>query len=186
MALLFKPMCRALSPPPKPTSKSSLMAARASFSKVQSHRKLPILLFDVMDTLVRDPFYEDIPAFFRMPMKELLEAKHPTAWVEFEKGLINETELTKKFFKDGRHFDLEGKRKPEADSYKEVLHHLGVEPSSCVFIDDRIANVEAAQNAGMVGIHFKNAVSLGERLSSLGINTSCETNRTTGDDESIV
>ncbi|KAK1289732.1 hypothetical protein QJS10_CPB18g00456 [Acorus calamus] len=223
------------------------MAARASVSKVQSHRKLPILLFDVMDTLVRDPFYQDIPAFFRMPMKELLETKHPTAWVEFEKGLINETELTKKFFKDGRHFDLEGlkdcmrkgyyyidgiepllhnlkqnsyemhaftnyptwylmieeklrlsdylswtfcsctigKRKPEADSYQEVLHHLGVEPSSCVFIDDRIANVEAARNAGMVGIHFKNAVSLRERLSSMGINTSCETNRTTGDDESI-
>lgn len=27
-------------------------------------RKLPVLLFDVMDTIVRDPFYEDIPAFF--------------------------------------------------------------------------------------------------------------------------
>lgn len=27
-------------------------------------RKLPILLFDVMDTIVRDPFYHDIPAFF--------------------------------------------------------------------------------------------------------------------------
>lgn len=28
-------------------------------------RKLPVLLFDVMDTLVRDPFYHDVPAFFR-------------------------------------------------------------------------------------------------------------------------
>lgn len=27
-------------------------------------RKLPILLFDIMDTVVRDPFYHDIPAFF--------------------------------------------------------------------------------------------------------------------------
>lgn len=30
-----------------------------------SRRKLPIFLFDVMDTLVRDPFYENVPAFFR-------------------------------------------------------------------------------------------------------------------------
>lgn len=28
-------------------------------------RKLPILLFDIMDTIVRDPFYHDVPAFFR-------------------------------------------------------------------------------------------------------------------------
>lgn len=27
---------------------------------------------------------------FRMSLKELLECKHPTAWIEFEKGLINE------------------------------------------------------------------------------------------------
>lgn len=25
-----------------------------------------------------------------MPMKELLEIKHPTVWIEFEKGLIDE------------------------------------------------------------------------------------------------
>lgn len=28
-----------------------------------------------------------------MPMEELLECKHPTAWIEFEKGLINEVYL---------------------------------------------------------------------------------------------
>ncbi|GMG99905.1 hypothetical protein Nepgr_001745 [Nepenthes gracilis] len=27
-------------------------------------RKLPVLLFDVMDTIVQDPLYKDIPAFF--------------------------------------------------------------------------------------------------------------------------
>ncbi|KAJ0256742.1 Flavin mononucleotide hydrolase 1 [Hirschfeldia incana] len=59
---------------------------RASVSYDAPKRKLPVLLFDVMDTIVRDPFYQDIPAFFRMPMKELLE----------------------KFFIDKREFDLEG------------------------------------------------------------------------------
>ena len=30
-------------------------------------QNLPILLFDIMDTIVRDPFYHDVPAFFRYP-----------------------------------------------------------------------------------------------------------------------
>ncbi|XP_013590433.1 PREDICTED: uncharacterized protein LOC106298842 [Brassica oleracea var. oleracea] len=81
---------------------------RASVSYDAPKRKLPVLLFDVMDTIVRDPFYQDIPAFFGMPMKVLLECKHPTAWIEFEKGLIDEDELARKFFIDGRDFDLEG------------------------------------------------------------------------------
>nr|GEX83433.1 flavin mononucleotide hydrolase 1, chloroplatic [Tanacetum cinerariifolium] len=42
-----------------------------------------------------------------MSMKELLDCKHPTAWIEFEKGLIDEIELERIFFKDGRKFDLE-------------------------------------------------------------------------------
>ncbi|PNX96404.1 phosphoglycolate phosphatase [Trifolium pratense] len=60
-----------------------------------------------MDTIVRDPFYKDIPAFFQMAFNELIECKHPTAWIEFEKGLIDEVELARIFFKDGRDFDLE-------------------------------------------------------------------------------
>jgi len=58
-----------------------------------NERKLPVLLFDIMDTLVRDPFYQDVPAFFGMPFKELIDVKHPTAWIEFEKGLIDEVKI---------------------------------------------------------------------------------------------
>ena len=34
--------------------------------------------------------------------------KHPTAWVDFEKGDISEDVLVSRFFKDGRSFDSEG------------------------------------------------------------------------------
>ncbi|XP_076953142.1 flavin mononucleotide hydrolase 1, chloroplatic-like isoform X2 [Bidens hawaiensis] len=98
-------ICRSSYSSPKLPTK---MALHASGSSVTSARKLPVLLFDIMDTIVRDPFYHDIPAFFGMSMKELLDCKHPTAWIEFEKGLIDEMELARIFFKDGRHFDLEG------------------------------------------------------------------------------
>ncbi|KFK42385.1 hypothetical protein AALP_AA2G249200 [Arabis alpina] len=80
----------------------------SSAALISPKRKLPILLFDIMDTIVRDPFYHDVPSFFRMPMKELLESKHPMAWIEFEKGLIDEEELERNFFIDGRDFDMEG------------------------------------------------------------------------------
>ncbi|GAB4855836.1 Flavin mononucleotide hydrolase 1, chloroplatic [Ancistrocladus abbreviatus] len=59
---------------------------------------------------------------------------------------------------------ITGKRKPDPEFYVEVLHYLEVQPSSCIFIDDRVKNVEAAMDAGMVGIHFKNAQLLHEDL----------------------
>ncbi|MCD7447278.1 Flavin mononucleotide hydrolase 1, chloroplatic [Datura stramonium] len=206
----------------------------SSASRMVVQRKLPILLFDVMDTIVRDPFYQDVPAFFRMSMKELLECKHPTAWIEFEKGLITEEELTRKFFKDGRSFDMEGlkncmrkaysyiegvegllnslkengyeihaftnypiwyqmiedelklsnylswtfcscvlgKRKPDPDFYLEVVKHLNVKASNCIFVDDRIRNVEAAIELGLKGLQFKNADLLRKDLFLLGVDIS--------------
>ncbi|KAL0298433.1 UNVERIFIED_CONTAM: Flavin mononucleotide hydrolase 1, chloroplatic [Sesamum radiatum] len=48
-------------------SLSNTTAATAVASSVNSSkpsRKLPVLLFDIMDTIVRDPFYHDVPAFF--------------------------------------------------------------------------------------------------------------------------
>ncbi|CAM8888627.1 unnamed protein product [Rhodiola kirilowii] len=214
-----------------PTQRRSSIVAAVNFTSSSKRKKLPVILFDIMDTVVRDPFYQDVPAFFRMPMKELIECKHPTAWIEFEKGLISEVELARKFFKDERHLDLEGlkncmingysyiegveellrdlkhndyeihactnypiwyqliedklrvsnylswtfcscvmgKRKPDPEFYVEVLRHLQVEPADCIFIDDRLNNVEAASKLGIVGIQFKNAHLLRHELSSLGL-----------------
>ncbi len=72
--------------------------------------KRPILLFDVMETLVTEPFFTTMPAFFGVSLDELLETKHPTSWIEFEKGLISEDEYVQTFFRDGRHVDRDGLR----------------------------------------------------------------------------
>ena len=77
-------------------------------TRVHSHRPGPVLLLDVMDTLIQDPFFEHMPRYFGLTFKELMASKHPTAWVEFEKGLIDEAELFSKFFSDGRKFDGDG------------------------------------------------------------------------------
>ncbi len=65
----------------------------------------PVILFDVMDTLVTDPFFEAMPTFFGMSFDELREVKHPASWIEFEKGRINEAEYLARFFRDGRPID---------------------------------------------------------------------------------
>ena len=57
------------------------------------------------DTVVQDPFFEHMPRFFDLSFHELLATKHPTAWIEFEKGQITEQQLFDKFFQDGRGFD---------------------------------------------------------------------------------
>ncbi len=64
-----------------------------------------VLLLDVMGTLVHDPFHEEMPAFFGMTLRELIEQKHPSAWVRFEHGELTEDELIASFFADGRSFD---------------------------------------------------------------------------------
>ena len=63
------------------------------------------ILFDVMDTLVRDPFRDVIPGFFGMSLDELLAVKHPSAWVEFERGERDGASFLRDFFADGRPFD---------------------------------------------------------------------------------
>jgi len=68
----------------------------------------PILLWDVMGTLVHDPFFAEMPEFFSMSFEELLAAKHPSAWVAFERGECSENDFLDIFFADGRDFDRQG------------------------------------------------------------------------------
>ncbi len=65
----------------------------------------PTLLFDVLSTLVYDPFRIEVPRALGMPFEELLAAKHPTAWIEFELGDLTEEEFLPRFFADGRAYD---------------------------------------------------------------------------------
>ncbi len=69
---------------------------------------VPIVLWDVMGTLVHDPFHSEMPEFFGMSFDAMFAAKHPTAWVEFELGRRTEREFLHDFFADRRDFDHRG------------------------------------------------------------------------------
>ncbi len=67
-----------------------------------------MLLFDVMGTLVYDPFYREVPRFFGMGFDEMMAAKHPTSWIRYELGEIDEATFLASFFADGRDYDRGG------------------------------------------------------------------------------
>lgn len=83
-----------------------------------------------MDTLVKDPFFTCVPSFFDCPLDELVKHKSPTAWVEFEKGNIDEDEYHRTAFHDGRAYDGAAFRQRMVDGYewlpgvKELLGEL--------------------------------------------------------------
>jgi len=73
-----------------------------------------------MSTIVYDPFAEEIPAFFDMDLETLIEQKHPTSWVEFERAAIDESTYFERFFEDGRRIDGEGLRRTVREAYEFV------------------------------------------------------------------
>ncbi len=80
--------------------------------------KRPILLFDVMNTVVHEPFFTEVPAFFGLTLDELMAQKHPTSWIEFEHGRLDEQTYLANFFRDGRGVDGAGLRATMSDSYR--------------------------------------------------------------------
>ena len=62
-----------------------------------------------------------------------------------------------------------GKRKPSEEIYSLVLGITQRAPEECIFIDDRIENLEAPKRLGMRTIQFVNAGQLREELASRGV-----------------
>jgi len=64
-----------------------------------------------------------------------------------------------------------GCAKPDPEIYQRTLAELGAPAAACVLIDDRAANVVAAQAAGMCGVEFTTTQELDGRLKELGVRT---------------
>jgi FMN hydrolase / 5-amino-6-(5-phospho-D-ribitylamino)uracil phosphatase len=190
-----------------------------------------ILLLDVMDTLVRDPFWVEVPRHFGLTLAELLPQLRPGAWVEFELDALDEATFASRFFADGRPVDAAGLRaavkagyrllpgvepllhelrargvamhalsnyprwytlieeavrlstwvewsflscktglrKPDPAAYEHACRTLGVEPSACVFVDDREVNCAAARAVGMEAVRFTDADALRRALVERGV-----------------
>ena len=60
-------------------------------------------------------------------------------------------------------------RKPFRKIYEILFDRYNINPSSSIFIDDSLNNVEAAVELGMKGVHFKNPEQLISELRTFGI-----------------
>ncbi|AXK72623.1 HAD family phosphatase [Lysobacter sp. TY2-98] len=61
-----------------------------------------------------------------------------------------------------------GARKPDAAVYLEAVRSLGHAPSSTLFLDDAIANVEGARRAGLQAAHVATPADLSRVLATYG------------------
>ena len=78
-----------------------------------------ILLFDVMSTLVYDPFWKDLPRNLDTDLKTWLLDKDRHAWIEFEKGNIPTEEVFfERFFGDSFHPDGKIMKETFFENYK--------------------------------------------------------------------
>jgi FMN hydrolase / 5-amino-6-(5-phospho-D-ribitylamino)uracil phosphatase len=98
--------------------------------ELQARAMPEVILWDVMDTLVRDPFFTHMAGFFGLTFDELLRRKHPATWVEFEVGKLDEQGLYDAFFTDGTPIDGPGFKRHVRDAYawiegiETLLHDL--------------------------------------------------------------
>ena len=59
--------------------------------------------------------------------------------------------------------------KPEPEIYQHLIQKFSLTPDRCVFLDDTKANVEAAEQAGIHGIHFMGYEDGVAQLKKLGV-----------------
>lgn len=96
----------------------------------------PVVLWDVLGTLVEDPF-ERVPGWLGYPSADALFAvKDPEAWHAFERGELDEADYATRFFLDRREWDAAGlfariraayRWRPGAQALLEDLRQRGIE-----------------------------------------------------------
>lgn len=110
-------------------------------SKPSLRPERPIVIADVLDTLVRDPFFNGMASYFNFDsMDQFMQAKAPGVWIQFEKGLITESQLAQQFFKDGRPVDIQQLKTflkqsyqllPGVDHMLNHLRHANIQVHTC-------------------------------------------------------
>lgn len=79
-----------------------------------------VILWDIMDTLVHDPFFTHMPGFFGNTFEELVPRLRKGTWVDFELGMLDEAEFYARFFRDGSAIDGPGLKQCMGEAYRWI------------------------------------------------------------------
>ncbi|AUX41885.1 haloacid dehalogenase [Sorangium cellulosum] len=77
--------------------------------------------FDLMDTVLYDPYREALAAATRARAAELAKYRDPTCWPDFEIGAIDEAEFARRFFREGAEgvsFDIGAFHRVRREGYR--------------------------------------------------------------------
>ncbi len=64
---------------------------------------------------------------------------------------------------------IENTRKPFPDFFQILFNRHAIDPSTAIFIDDNLRNIEAGRSLGLPGIHYQSPDQLKEELSKLKV-----------------
>jgi HAD superfamily hydrolase (TIGR01509 family) len=104
---------------------------------VKTVQQPPLLVFDLMDTVIVDPFYREVLDYLGTTLPDLGQVKHPTSWLEFETNFCDEASFLERFYRPEtglRLADQEAFKQIFSDNYRFVpgmeallteLAHLG-------------------------------------------------------------
>ena len=84
---------------------------------LRSHGR-PVLLLDVMDTLVWDPAFTVLPALFGTDLQGHYAEKDKEAFHMFERGELDEDGFRRRYFLDGRDWDMAAVKRALLDHYR--------------------------------------------------------------------
>lgn len=82
---------------------------------------LDAVFFDLMGTVIYDPYLEALEAATGMEINAAFKVRDPSSWPQFELGAIDEAEFVRRFFADpdeGRGFDLEAFTRVRRGGYR--------------------------------------------------------------------
>jgi len=79
-----------------------------------------IVAFDLMDTVVRDPFREALEAGTGMALEELFQRKRASSWPAFERGELTESEYWQQFHDAGIDLDPEAFHEARVGGYEWI------------------------------------------------------------------
>ncbi len=62
--------------------------------------RIGLIAFDLLDTVVIDPFYTEIPKLFDLPIEEVVKILSSETWIAFETGRIDEATYLRRVFRE--------------------------------------------------------------------------------------
>ena len=119
------------------------------------------------EEMLGEPIHETVEIFRELKQNPGLKIYALTNWsAETFPVALDRFEFLHWF--DGRLVSGEEKtRKPFPDFYQKLFDKFSINPSSAIFIDDNLRNLNAGELMGVKGIHFKSARQLRKELKNI-------------------